>query len=40
MSVVARFLLGWTAASVAVSPFLGMLLHRQHLDTVRVTADR
>ena len=34
MSVVARFLLGWTALSAAVSPFVGMLLHRLQLDTV------
>jgi hypothetical protein len=40
MSLVARFLLGWTAVSVAVSPFLGMLLHRQQLDTVPVAVDR
>ena len=36
MSVVARFLLGWTAISVMVTPFVGMLLHRQQLDTVPV----
>ena len=33
MSVVARFLLGWTAISVMVSPVLGMLLHRDQRDT-------
>ena len=36
MSVVARFFLGWTAISVMVTPFVGMLLHRQQLDTVPV----
>jgi hypothetical protein len=38
MSVVARFFLGWTAISVVVAPFVGMLLHRQQLDTVPVSA--
>jgi len=37
MSVVARFLLSWTAISMAASPFVGMLLHRQQLDTVPVS---
>ena len=36
MSVVARFFLGWTAISAVVTPFIGMLLHRQQLDTVPV----
>jgi len=40
MSVVARFLLGWTALSVAVSPFVGMLLHRVQLDTVPVPVSK
>ena len=38
MSLVARFLLGWTAVSVMVSPCIGALLHRQQLDTVPVPA--
>jgi hypothetical protein len=37
MSVVARFLLGWTAISAVVTPFLGVMLHRQQLDTVPAT---
>ena len=41
MSVVARFFLGWTAISVTVTPFIGMLLHRAQLDTVPVpVSDR
>ena len=38
MSVVAHFLLGWIALSVAVSPCVGVLLHRQQLDTVPARA--
>ena len=40
MSLIARFLLGWTALSVGVSPFVGMMLHRLQLDTVAVAVDR
>ena len=40
MSLVVRFLLGWTAVSVAATPFIGAMLHRQQLDTVPVAADR
>jgi hypothetical protein len=32
MSVIARLLLSWTAVSVAVSPLIGMMIHRQQLD--------
>jgi hypothetical protein len=36
MSAVARFLLGWTALSVAVTPAVGAMLHRLQLDTAPV----
>ena len=32
MSAIARFLVGWTAISMTVSPFIGMLLKRQQID--------
>ena len=38
MSVVARFLLGWTTISLVVSPFVGMLLRRQQLDLAAIPA--
>jgi hypothetical protein len=38
MSVVARFLLGWTALSVVVGPLVGTLLHRRQLDLAAVPA--
>jgi hypothetical protein len=39
MSVLARFLLGWTTVSMVVSPFVAMLIHRSQLDTVPVSAE-
>ena len=40
MPVVARLLLSWTAVSLAVSPLIGMLLHRQQLDLPAVPTSR
>ena len=40
MSGVARFLLGWTAISAVVSPFVGMLLRHQQLDLAVVSPVR
>jgi hypothetical protein len=40
MSAVARLLLSWTAISVVVSPLVGALLHRRHIDLAPVPMAR